>query len=40
MLHAYGPLEAEGKALAAAEFYTGDDGVFWRRVVGYVRAER
>ena len=40
MIHAYGPLEAEGKALSAAEFYTGDDSAFWRRVVGYVRAER
>jgi hypothetical protein len=40
MIHAYGPLEAEGKALGAAEFYTGEEGAFWRRVVGYVRTER
>jgi len=40
MIRTYGPLDAEGKALAAAEFYTGDEGAFWRRVVTHVRAER
>ncbi len=40
MIHTYGPLDAEGKALAAAEFYTGEEGDFWRRVVAHVRAER
>jgi len=40
MIRTYGPLDAEGKALAAAEFYTGDEGAFWRRVVAHVRAER
>jgi hypothetical protein len=40
MLQTYGPLDAEARALAAAEFYTGDEGDFWRRVVRHVRAER
>ena len=40
MIHTYGPLDAEGKALAAARFYTGQEGAFWRRVVAHVRAER
>jgi hypothetical protein len=40
MLRTYGPLEAETKALAAAQFYTGGEGEFWRRVVAHVRAER
>ena len=40
MLHTYGPLDAEAKALAAAQFYSGDEGEFWRRVVAHVRAER
>lgn len=40
MIHTYGPLDAEGKALAASQFYTGEEGSFWRRVVAHVRAER
>jgi hypothetical protein len=40
MIRTYGPLDAEGKALAAAEFYSGEEGEFWRRVVAHVRAER
>ena len=40
MIRTYGPLDAEGKALAAAEFYTGEEGEFWRRVVAHVRTVR
>jgi hypothetical protein len=40
MIRTYGPLEAESKALAAAQFYSGGEGEFWRRVVAHVRAER
>ena len=40
MIRTYGPLDAETKALAAAEFYTGDDSAFWDRVVAHVRAFR
>jgi len=40
MIRTYGPLDAETKALAAAEFYTGDEGDFWHRVVSHVRAVR
>jgi hypothetical protein len=40
MIRTYGPLDAETKALAAAQFYTGEEGEFWRRVVAHVRAER
>jgi len=40
MVHTYGALDAETKALAAAQFYTGEEGEFWRRVVAHVRAER
>jgi hypothetical protein len=40
MMRTYGPLDAETRALAAAEFYTGDEGTFWHRVVSHVRAER
>jgi len=40
MVHTYGALDAETKALAAAQFYTGEEGEFWRRVVAHVRGER
>jgi hypothetical protein len=39
MIQTHGRLDAETKALAAAQFYSGSEGAFWRRVVRYVRAE-
>jgi hypothetical protein len=38
LVETYGPLEAEGRALAAADFYTGADREFWRRVARHVHA--
>ena len=40
MIRTYGRLDAESKALAASQFYTGGERAFWRRVVSHVRAER
>ena len=40
LVDTYGPLEAEGRALTVAEFYTGADREFWRRVAHHVRADR
>lgn len=40
MIRTYGPLDAESRALAASQFYTGGERAFWRRVVSHVRAER
>ena len=37
LVESYGPLEAESRALAAAEFYSSDEGDFWRRVAAHVR---
>ena len=40
MIRTYGRLDAETKALAASQFYTGGERAFWRRVVSHVRAAR
>ena len=40
LVQAYGPLDAEGRALAAAEFYEGAERQFWRRVAAQVRRAR
>jgi predicted lipid-binding transport protein (Tim44 family) len=40
LVQTYGALDAETRALTAAEFYTGEDADFWRRVLAYVRSER
>jgi cytoskeletal protein RodZ len=35
LVEMYGPLEAKRRALAAAQFYSGEDSLFWRRVADY-----
>ena len=40
LVESYGPLEAESRALAAAEFYSSDEREFWRRVAAQVHESR
>ncbi len=37
LVHTYGRLEAENRALIVAEFYSGERRVFWQRVLADVR---
>jgi hypothetical protein len=39
LIQTHGRLEAENRAAKVAEFYSGEQGVFWQRVLLNVRQE-